>query len=79
MSAGTRDAKPRPRPACVPHPPSAGVCARRHHTQRDAGGRVTTILPPHNTTHDEDQLDEEADEPHDHEAEGGLGGDLVEL
>lgn len=31
------------------------------------------------TTHDEDQLDEEADEAHDDEAERGLGRDLGEL
>ena len=31
------------------------------------------------TTHDEDQLDEEADKAHDDEAERGLGGDLGEL
>jgi hypothetical protein len=30
-------------------------------------------------TYDEDQLDEEADESHDDEAERGLGGDLGEL
>lgn len=38
-------------------------------------GKTETLFK----TYDEDQLDEEADESHDDEAERGLGGDLGEL
>ena len=39
----------------------------------------TLLLLLLSATHDEDQLDEEADKAHDDEAERGLGGDLGEL